>query len=144
MKNISASFIFAGGDSLVLFEGTDKVAQIIKAIPVGDLRDGIIGGSQLAAGLFDPLAVEVIHWCLMSHLGKEPAEIFGRHGNRSGKLLQGNGAGIVLFNKFYDLLQPIRKSGKIVQIQPAHILASSARKNQKESSLLSGYQAAFQ
>ena len=44
MKNISASFIFAGGDSLVLFEGTDKVAQIIKAIPVGDLRDGIIGG----------------------------------------------------------------------------------------------------
>ena len=36
---------------------------------------------------------------------KEPAEIFGRHGNRSGKLLQGNGAGIVLFNKFYDLLQ---------------------------------------
>lgn len=41
----------------------------------------------------------------MSHFGKEPAEIFGRHGNRSGKLLQGNGAGIVLFNKFYDLLQ---------------------------------------
>ena len=74
-KNISASFIFAGGDPLVLFEGADKVAQIIKAIPVGDLRDGIIGGSQLAAGLFDPLAVEVIHWCLMSHLGKEPAEI---------------------------------------------------------------------
>ena len=91
-KNISASFIFAGGDPLVLFEGADKVAQIIKAIPVGDLRDGIIGGSQLAAGLFDPLAVEVIHWGLMSHLGKEPAEIFGRHGNRSGKLLQGNGA----------------------------------------------------
>ena len=33
-KNISASFIFAGGDPLVLFEGTDKVAQIIKAIPI--------------------------------------------------------------------------------------------------------------
>ena len=104
-ENISAPFIFAGGDPLVLFEGTDKVAQIIKAIPIGDLRDGIIGGSQLAAGLLDPLAVEVIHWCLMRHLGKEPAEIFGRHGNRSGKLLQGNGAGIVLFNKFHDLLQ---------------------------------------
>ena len=87
------------------FEGTDKIAQIIKAIPIGNLRDGIIGGSQLAAGLLDPLAVEVIHWCLMRHLGKEPAEIFGRHGNRSGKLLQGNGAGIVLFNKFHDLLQ---------------------------------------
>ena len=74
-KNISASFIFAGGDPLVLFEGTDKIAQIIKAIPIGNLRDGIIGGSQLAAGLLDPLAVEVIHWCLMRHLGKEPAEI---------------------------------------------------------------------
>ena len=74
-KNISASFIFAGGDPLVLFEGTDKVAQIIKAIPIGNLCDGIIGGSQLAAGLLDPLAVEVIHWCLMRHLGKEPAEI---------------------------------------------------------------------
>ena len=83
-KNISASFIFAGGDPLVLFEGTDKIAQIIKAIPIGNLCDGIIGGSQLAAGLLDPLAVEVIHWCLMRHLGKEPAEIFGRHGNRSG------------------------------------------------------------
>ena len=104
-KNISASFIFAGGDPLVLFEGTDKIAQIIKAIPIGNLCDGIIGGSQLAAGLLDSLAVEVIHWCLMRHLGKEPAEIFGRHGNRSGKLLQGNGAGIVLFNKFHDLLQ---------------------------------------
>ena len=80
-KNISASFIFAGGDPLVLFEGTDKVAQIIKAIPIGNLRDGIIGGGQLAAGLFDPLAVEVIHWCLMRHLGKEPAEIFRGHGN---------------------------------------------------------------
>ena len=72
---ISASLIFTGGDPLVLFEGTDKVAQIIKAIPIGNLRDGIIGGSQLAAGLLDPLAVEVIHWCLMRHLGKEPAEI---------------------------------------------------------------------
>ena len=41
----------------------------------------------------------------MGHLGKEPAEILGRHGDRSGKLLQGNGAGIVLFNKFHDLLQ---------------------------------------
>ena len=69
-KNISASFIFAGGDPLVLFEGTDKIAQIIKAIPIGNLCDGIIGGSQLAAGLLDPLAVEVIHWCLMRHLGK--------------------------------------------------------------------------
>ena len=78
-KNISASFIFAGGDPLVLFEGADKVAQIIKAIPVGDLRDGIIGGSQLAAGLFDPLAVEVIHWVSDESSGKEPAEIFGRH-----------------------------------------------------------------
>ena len=65
-----------GVTPLVLFEGTDKIAQIIKAIPIGNLRDGIIGGSQLAAGLLDPLAVEVIHWCLMRHLGKEPAEIF--------------------------------------------------------------------
>ena len=83
-KNISASFIFAGGDPLVLFEGTDKVAQIIKAIPIGNLRDGIIGGSQLAAGLRDRLAVEVINLGLISHLGKEHSEIFGRHGNRSG------------------------------------------------------------
>ena len=43
-----------------------------------------------------------------------------------------------------DYQKPIRKRGKIVQTQPAHILAFSARKNQKESSLLSGYQAAFQ
>ncbi len=95
--NISKSddriLIFTGMSSPCdFFEGTDKIAQIIKAVPVGDLRDGIIGGSQLAAGLFDPLAVEIIHWCLMGHLGKEPAEIFGRHGNRSGKLLQGNRA----------------------------------------------------
>ena len=74
-KNIQR-LIFAGGDPLVLFEGADKIAQVIEAVPVGDLRDGIIGGSQLAAGLFDPLAVEVIHGSLMSHLGKEPAEIF--------------------------------------------------------------------
>ena len=67
---------FPGVISFVLFEGADKIAQVIETVPVGDLRDGIIGGGQLAAGLFDPLAVQVIHGSLMSHLGKEPAEIF--------------------------------------------------------------------
>ena len=104
-KNISASFIFTGGDPLVLFECADKIAQVIEPVPVGDLCDGVIGGGQLAAGLLDPLAVEVIHRGLVRHLGKEPAEILGRHGNRSGKLLQGNGACIVLFDKFHHLLQ---------------------------------------
>ena len=86
-KNISASFIFAGGDPLVLFEGTDKIAQIVETISICDLRDRVISGGKLITGLFDPLVIQVIHWCLMRHLGKEPAEIFGRHGNRSGKLL---------------------------------------------------------
>ena len=152
---ISASLIFTGGDPLVLFECADKIAQVIEPVPVCDLCDGVIGGGQLAAGLFDPLAVEIIHRGLVGHLGKEPAEILGRHGDRSGKLLQGNRVCIVLFDKFHHLLQlddtfvitsgfpqtfqvvmitkPIRKSGKIVQTQPARILVSSARKNQKES-----------
>ena len=80
-RNISAPFIFAGGDSLVLFKCPDKITQVIETVPVCDLRDGIIGGSQLAAGLFDPLTVEIIHGSLMSHLGKETAEILGRHGH---------------------------------------------------------------
>ena len=102
---ISASLIFTGGDPLVLFECADKIAQVIEPVPVCDLCDGVIGGGQLAAGLFDPLAVEIIHRGLVGHLGKEPAEILGRHGDRSGKLLQGNRVCIVLFDKFHHLLQ---------------------------------------
>ena len=101
---ISASLIFTGGDPLVLFECADKIAQVIEPVPVCDLCDGVIGGGQLAAGLFDPLAVEIIHRGLVGHLGKEPAEILGRHGDRSGKLLQGNRVCIVLFDKFHHLL----------------------------------------
>lgn len=100
-----SSLILSGCNPLIFFKCPDKITQVIKSVSVCDLCNGIISSSQLAAGLLDPLAVEVIHWCLMRHLGKEPAEIFGRHGNRSGKLLQGNGASIVLFNKFHDLLQ---------------------------------------
>ena len=80
-QNISSSFIFARGDPLVLFKCPDKITQVIKSVPVGDLRDGIIGGSQLAAGLFDPLTVEIIHGSLMGHFRKEAAEILGRHGH---------------------------------------------------------------
>ena len=72
---ISASLIFTGGDPLVLFECADKIAQVIEPVPVCDLCDGVIGGGQLAAGLFDPLAGEIIHRGLVGHLGKEPAEI---------------------------------------------------------------------
>lgn len=104
-KNISAPFIFAGGDPLILFKCADKITQVIKSVPVCDLRDGIIGGGQLAAGLLDPLAVEIIHRSLMGHLGKEAAEILGRHGDGSRKLLQGNGIGIVLLDKFHHLFQ---------------------------------------
>ena len=102
---ISASLIFTGGDPLVLFECADKIAQVIEPVPVCDLCDGVIGGGQLAAGLFDPLAVEIIHRGLVGHLGKEPAEILGRHGDRSGKLLQGNRVCLVLIDKFHHLLQ---------------------------------------
>ena len=73
---ISASLIFTGGDPLVLFECADKIAQVIEPVPVCDLCDGVIGGGQLAAGLFDPLVIQIIHWCLMCHFRKEPAEIF--------------------------------------------------------------------
>ena len=62
-------------NSFIFFEGADKIAQVIETVSVGDFRDGIVRGCQLAAGLFNPLAVQVIHGSLMSHLGKEPAEI---------------------------------------------------------------------
>ena len=62
--------IFTGGDPLVLFECADKIAQVIEPVPVCDLCDGVIGGGQLAAGLFDPLAVEIIHRGLVGHLGR--------------------------------------------------------------------------
>ncbi len=48
---------------MYLLKVRDKIAQIIEAVAIGNLRDGIIGGGELAAGLLDPLAVEVIHWC---------------------------------------------------------------------------------
>ena len=164
---ISASLIFTGGDPLVLFECADKIAQVIEPVPVCNLCDGVIGGGQLAAGLFDPLAVEIIHRGLVGHLGKEPAEILGRHGDRSGKLLQGNRAGIVLFNKFHHLLQlddtlvitsgfpqtfqvvmiTKNQSEKVVKLSKYNQLVSwlsSARKNQKESLPISGCPDVFQ
>lgn len=75
------ALIFSRSNSFIFFEGADKIAQVIETVSVGDFRDGIVRGCQLAAGLFNPLAVHVIHGSLMSHLGKEPAEIFRGHGN---------------------------------------------------------------
>ena len=69
------ALIFSRSNSFIFFEGADKIAQVIETVSVGDFRDGIVRGCQLAAGLFNPLAVQVIHGSLMSHLGKEPAEI---------------------------------------------------------------------
>ena len=68
-------FIFPGSDPLIFFECPDKIAQIVETISICDLRDRVISGGKLITGLFDPLAVEIIHRGLVGHLGKEPAEI---------------------------------------------------------------------
>lgn len=100
---ILSSFVFSRGGSLVFLKCTDKITEIIKSISIGDLSDGIVGGCQLVAGFLDPLPVQIIHWCLMRHFRKEPAEVFGRHGHRGRKLLQSQRIGIILFNKFQNL-----------------------------------------
>ena len=78
-------FVFSGGNALVLLEGTDKITEIIKTVPVGNLRNGIIGGGNLVTCLFDPLMVQVIHRCLVGHFRKKSAEILGRHVHRGRK-----------------------------------------------------------
>ena len=102
---ILSSFVFSGGSSLIFLKCPDEITEIIKSVPIGNLSDGIIGGCQLVTGFLDPLPVQIIHWCLMSHLRKEPAEIFGRHGHRGRKLLQSQRVGVILFNKFQHLFQ---------------------------------------
>lgn len=77
---VLSAFIFSRCYAFVFFEGADEIAQVIESVPIGDICDGIVGGGQLAAGLFDPLTVQIIHRRLVGHLGKEPAEVFRRHG----------------------------------------------------------------
>lgn len=38
------SFIFSRSDSLIFFKSTDKIAEIIETIPVGNFRNRVIGG----------------------------------------------------------------------------------------------------
>ena len=73
--------IFPRSGPLISFEGPDKITQIVESVTVGDICDGIIGGGELVACLFDTLPVQIIHRCLMGHFRKKTAEIFGRHGN---------------------------------------------------------------
>ena len=40
----SRPFILPRGDALVFFKGTDKITQVVETVPVGDLRDRIVGG----------------------------------------------------------------------------------------------------
>lgn len=68
--------IFTGGDSFIFLKGPDKVAQIIEAVPVCNLRDRIVGGRELITCLLDPLVVQVIHRCLVCHLREEPTKVF--------------------------------------------------------------------
>lgn len=100
-----SALVFSGSDAFILFKNADKVAQIVEAAVVCDVCDGIVGGGQHQAGLLDPLAVQIIHWCLMRHIRKEPAEIFRRHGDRGRQLLKGDRAGIILLDKIHDLFE---------------------------------------
>lgn len=103
-RTFSGPFVLPGRNPLIFFKGADKITQIIKAVPVGDLGNGIVCSGQLVAGLLDPLMVQIFHWCLMRHLRKETAEIFRGHGYRGGKLLQCKGRGIVVFYELQYLL----------------------------------------
>ena len=101
------SFIFSRSDSLIFFKSTDKIAEIIETIPVGNFRNRVIGGWKLVAGLFDSLPVQIIHRRLVCHFRKESAEIFGWHGHRGRKLLKSQRRCIIMFNKFQYLFQPV-------------------------------------
>lgn len=68
-------FIFPGSDPLIFLECPDKIAQIVETISICDLRDRVISGGKLITGLFDPLVIQIIHWSLMCHLGKETTEV---------------------------------------------------------------------
>ena len=71
-----SSLILSGCNPLIFFKCPDKITQVIKSVSVCDLCNGIISSSQLAAGLLDPLPVQVVHRSLMCHLGKKSAEVF--------------------------------------------------------------------
>ena len=83
----------------IFFESPDKIAEIVESVAVSDLRNGVVCGGQLIAGFFDPLMIEIFHGRLVRHLRKKTAEVFRRHGNRSGKLLKRQRGGIIMLNK---------------------------------------------
>ena len=64
------------GDSLIFLECSDKVAQVIKTVAVGNFCDRIICSGELVTCMFDSLVIQIIHWSLMCHLGKETTEVF--------------------------------------------------------------------
>ena len=103
IKIVLSSLIFSRSNPFIFFKSPDKIAQIIKSISISNLCDRIIRSSQLITGLFDSLAVQVVHGSLVSHLREKSAEIFRRHGNRGWQLLKSNRVSIVFFNKLQNL-----------------------------------------
>lgn len=71
-----SAFIFSWCSPLIFLKCPDKITQIIKPIPVSNFRNRIIRSSQLKTCLFNPLSVQIIHRCLMSHFREKSAEIF--------------------------------------------------------------------
>lgn len=101
----SGSLIFTWRYSLIFLKSPNKITEIVKTVAVSNFCDRIICSGELVTCMFDSLMIQIIHWCLMRHFRKEPAEILWRHRHRSRKLLQSKRRSIVVFDEIQDLFE---------------------------------------
>lgn len=94
-------------DSLVFFEGTDKVADIIEAAGHGSFGDGGAGIDQMITGPLDPVIIHIINGCAPGHFGEKVAEILWRHACCLCQGVQLDFLGIVVFDIIQGIFQQI-------------------------------------
>lgn len=97
--------ILTWGYVFVALEGFDKIAEIIEAAGIGDIRHTFVGRGQQEGSVFDTLIIQVVHGRAVGHFLEKTAEIFGRHTGGVGQLFQRDTVLVVCVNVFQYIFQ---------------------------------------
>ena len=78
--------INARRDPHVFAEGFHEIAAVIKTAAIGGLRHRKLRRGQDAAGLFDPVIVQIVHRRAVQGGFEKTAEVFGAHPGQTGEV----------------------------------------------------------
>ena len=93
--------------SHIFAKGFHKIAAVVEAAAVGNLRHRKLRGGKDVAGAFDPVIIQVVHGRAVQGRPEKTAEIFGAHPRKPRKVGEGDGRGVIGVDVFQNGLEYI-------------------------------------